>query len=104
MTDTVRVPREPTQAMIAAVEDINVPLNIHGAARAIWSAMLAASPQGEGSSADADTPQPDALPGDLRERVGKLIEDWPFRIDGQDGADELADAILSLIQSERGEP
>lgn len=45
-------------------------------------------------------PQPDALPGDLRERVRRLIKDWPFHTEEQDRADELADAILSLIQSE----
>lgn len=139
---------------------------------AAYIAMLAASPQGEGSSADADThraaegavvealrpvtawlyswgqhvgscrggsfctcgltamreqgsvaldaidrlpdtPQPDALPGDLRERVARLINPSAFlfsrdeldakvRHHPHDAAYALADAILSLIQSERG--
>ena len=45
-------------------------------------------------------PQPDALPGDLRERVAGLINDWPFHTKGV-RANELTDAILALIQSER---
>ena len=58
-------------------------------------------------------PQPDALPGDLRERVARLIDPSAFlfsrdeldakvRHHPHDAAYALADAILSLIQSERG--
>ena len=60
MTDTVRVPREPTEAMIeasnrAAMAFAGGDLSDADMTRLVWSAMLAASPQGEGSSADADT-------------------------------------------------
>ena len=63
-------------------------------------------------------PQPDALPGDLREKVARIVDpdafdipvepdDAPeFRLDGpmrRGEAKAKADAILSLIQSERGE-
>ena len=66
-------------------------------------------------SADAKRSEPDALPGDLRERVARLIDppaflfsrdelDAKVRHHPHDAAYALADAILSLIQSERGEP
>ena len=51
------------------------------------------------------TPQPDALPGDLRERVTQIIE---AAIERHNPGNSLrhtvddADAILALIQSERG--
>jgi hypothetical protein len=45
--------------------------------------------------------KPSGDTGELRERVAKLIIDWPFNIHEQDGANEIADAILDLIQSER---
>ena len=53
MTDTVRVPREPTEAMMKAVSVRT--RHAAGVANivAAYRAMLAASPQGEGSSADA---------------------------------------------------
>ena len=50
-------------------------------------------------------PQPDALPGDMRERVAQIIE---AAIERHNPGNSLrhtldeADAILSLIQSERG--
>ena len=51
MTDTVRVPREPTEAMIAAGEraawDDDNSMPAISAMRKAWPAMLAASPQGE---------------------------------------------------------
>lgn len=58
MTDTVRVPREPTEAMIeasnrAAMAFAGGDLSDADMTRLVWSAMLAASPQGAGSSADA---------------------------------------------------
>ena len=57
MTDTVCVPVEPTEAMIAAGKraawDDDNSMPAISAMRKAWSAMLAASPQGEGSSADA---------------------------------------------------
>ena len=54
MTEYVRVPREPTEAMIAAAQ-VYCHADRPGRASDIYRAMLAASPQGEGSSADADT-------------------------------------------------
>lgn len=129
MTDTVRVPKEPTEAVL-----LNMAVrNDHGLgcpgyydqpifggegvghARRLEAALttmrqlyeevvLAASPQGEGSSADA-------LPGDMRKKVA-AIRAWaaPLLEQGEDRiwrrakaiVDE-ADAILSLIQSERGD-
>ena len=73
------------------------------------------SAEGLGSSNEAEaiaawnrrTPQPDALPGDMRERVAQIIE---AAIERHNPGNSLrhtldeADAILSLIQSERGEP
>ena len=57
MTDTVRVPREPTEAMLWAASEIgpDTPAGRfdYSDARAVWDAMLAASPQGEGSPGDA---------------------------------------------------
>ena len=88
--------------------------------------LAAASPQGEGLSAGTHPPQPDALPGDLREKIAGIIvrkvlqEDYDDLVEGY--LDEIlmaADEIillpayravaetyykrLSLIQSERGE-
>ena len=54
MTDTVRVPREPTQAMPDAFLRC-IPTDYapdRHEKRAAYAAMLAASPQGEGSSAE----------------------------------------------------
>ena len=73
-------------------------------------AMLAASPQGEGSSADAHPPQPDALPGDLREKVRGAMKAWAQEdcstglkmMLTPKGFCDLETRILSLIQSERG--
>lgn len=50
------------------------------------------------------TPQPDALPGDMRERVVAAVAANVHVGDGQTviNGPALADAILSLIQSERG--
>lgn len=53
MTDTVCVPVEPNEAMIAAGEraawDDDNSMPAISAMRKAWSAMLAASPQGKGS-------------------------------------------------------
>ncbi len=118
MTDTVRVPREPTEAMLQGACDKHKPGQPMSedrpeecprfqTRRRIYRAMLAASP-----------PQPDALPGDLRERVARLIaKPGVFSLDNEEAhraaspraanivrGDALAkaDAILFLIQSERG--
>ena len=130
MTDTVRVPREPTEEMLDAgglvVAGGKPPFGyeIQNAA-SVWDAMLAASPQEEGSSADTHPPQPDALPGDLREKVARILDPRLFELiealnnasgeppDLRKAASAMrdarmetalnkADAILSLIQSERG--
>ena len=63
MTDTVRVPREPTEAMLeasnrAAMAFAGGDLSDADMTRLVWSAMLAASPQGEGSSGGVDTRTP----------------------------------------------
>lgn len=61
----------------------------------------------------AHPPQPDALPGDLRETVARrmfdadskengLARDWMFEGGCHASYFAMADAILSLIQSERG--
>jgi hypothetical protein len=77
-------------------------------AASVWDAMLAASPQEEGSSADTHPPQPDALPGDLREKVAAVLYEnigaaaWSGDAEVH-GIPEAADAILSLIQSEKKE-
>ena len=103
MTDTVRVPRAWLEAFRRDT-DPTEPIADDGGT--VWdmfcheaTAMLAASPQGEGSSADAHPPQPDALPGDLREKIVRALYcpdiSWGT-------ANRKADAILSLIQSERG--
>ena len=55
-------------------------------------------------SADAKRSEPDALPGDLRERVAAIIDANKYEAWTVDRANQMADAILSLIQSERGEP
>jgi hypothetical protein len=99
MTDTVRVPREPTEAMLANGREALLPLvrlDSYGPLIGLWQDMLAASP-----------PQPDALPGDLREKVAAVLYEnigaaaWSGDAEVH-GIPEAADAILSLIQSERG--
>lgn len=107
MTDTVRVPREPTDEMRLAGADVFIASTRPGGserqiARRMWEAMLAASPQGKGSSGDTHPPQPDALPGDLREKVAAIIDANKYEAWTVDRANQMADAILSLIQSERG--
>jgi hypothetical protein len=121
MTDTVRVPREPTEAMLeasnrAAMAFAGGDLSDADMTRLVWSAMLAASPQGEGSSADPAPIKPSADTGELRERVAELA--WRFRGNERLGGPwypsakptdspamsdcfGFADAILDLIQSER---
>ena len=153
MTDTVRVPRTTVVRLLTVV--------LKGRGLAVHlAAMLAASPQGEGSSADWIThdggpnpvpgkivevcfkdgctgepldsecydwtrhpdpdiapaydiiayrvtegvkrSEPDALPGDLRERVAAIIDANKYEAWTVDRANQMADAILSLIQSERG--
>ena len=64
-------------------------------------AMLAASPQGEGSSTGPAPIKPSGDTGELRERVALEIRNWPFDISRIEGCLELAAAILDLIQSER---
>lgn len=69
------------------------------------AAMLAASPQGEGSSADPAPIKPSVDTGELRYRVAQIIgEAVNRRAPGQIVFSTLedADAILDLIQSERG--
>lgn len=56
MTDTVRVPREPTEAMLVNGREALLPLvrlDSYGPLIGLWRDMLAASPQREGSSAEA---------------------------------------------------
>ena len=108
MTDTVRVPREPTEAMIAAGEraawDGDNSMPAFSAMRKAWSAMLAASPQGQGSSAHPAPIKPSGDTGELRKRVAQIIgEAVNRRALGQIVFSTLedADAILDLIQSER---
>ena len=136
MTDTVRVPRTTVVRLLAVVPK-GSGLAVH------LAAMLAASPQGEGDCVcvqrgdgpegcglcnetgvvtEGVKPQPDALPGDLREKVARravaaILEQDGYSADGpylsadltlgyldQGEVDfgKVADAILSLIQSERG--
>ena len=124
MTDTVRVPREPLEPVVYGDErDELLALirkrcpdftafpecppedmvkggdterkNDEAIERAFQDFRLAASPQGEGSSADA-------LPGDLREKAAAIIDANKYEAWTVDRANQMADAILSLIQSERG--
>ena len=139
MTDTVRVPRTTVVRLLAVVPK-GSGLAVH------LAAMLAASPQGEGDCVcvqrgdgpegcglcnetgvvtEGVKPQPDALPGDLREKIAGIIvrkvlqEDYDDLVEGYldeilMAADEIillpayravAEAYysrLSLIQSERG--
>ena len=66
MTDTVCVPVEPNEAMIAAGEraawDDDNSMPAISAMRKAWSAMLAASPQGEGGWIKHDG-GPNPVPG-----------------------------------------
>ena len=115
MTDTVRVPREPTQAMLMAGWSVSAHDIGDDEMSRIWSAMLAASPQGGGSSADAAPIKPSADTGELRERVALIVDPAGFddrwdvpglrhetSLDERaDDALAKADAILDLIQSER---
>ena len=109
MTDTVRVPRAWLEAFCRDT-DPTEPIADNGGT--VWdmfcheaAAMLAASPQGEGSSADAAPIKPSADTGELRERVAQIIgEAVNRRAPGQIVFSTLedADAILDLIQSEKG--
>jgi hypothetical protein len=125
-----------------------VRLHSYGPLIGLWRDMLAASPQGEGDCVcvqrgygpegcglcnetgvvtEGVKPQPDTLPGDLREKIAGIIvrkvlqEDYDDLVEGYldeilMAADEIillpayravAEAYysrLSLIQSERGEP
>ena len=52
MTEYMRVPREPTEAMLANGREALLPLvrlDSYGPLIGLWRDMLAASPQGEGS-------------------------------------------------------
>ena len=138
MTDTVRVPKAFSDWLYGVEgyglrverlsEELRDPVDkLLPWLLAAFEVGLAASPQGEGSSADAHPPQPDALPGDLREKIAAIIvrkvlqEDYDDLVEGY--LDEIlmaADEIillpayravaetyykrLSLIQAERGEP
>lgn len=54
-------------------------------------------------SADAKRSEPDALPGDLREKMIRAIWTQLPQEDANMGTSgRIADAIVSLIQSERG--
>ena len=97
MTDTVRVPREPTEAMLANGREALLPLvrlDSYGPLIGLWRDMLAASPQGEGSSAEAHPPQPDALPGDLREKIAGIIVRKVLQEDYDDLVEGYLDEIL----------
>lgn len=113
MTEYVRVPREPTEAMIAAAQ-VYCHADRPGRASDIYRAMLAASPQGEGSLADATPIKPSADTGELRERVASVVHgairdfeddqtpDWKTAKINAVG--KATDEILALIQSERAGP
>ena len=94
------VPVKPTLTMIFAATDKCNPVGccslMPDHAREIWKTMLAASPQGEGSSGDPAPIKPSGDTGELRDRVARVIHPKPWSEDY-----ELADAILDLIQSER---
>ena len=121
MTDTVRVPMEPTPEMVragCAVTCVECFADCKSSdAAAIYRAMLAASPQGEGSSADPAPIKPSADTGELRERVLEAQEwigeaecrrgcsTWRPDVHGRSrcdcGREDALNAILDLIQSER---
>ena len=118
MTDIVRVPKEPNPALLPVIASIvrrlAIPTNIdpdevyfdNGHARQIYAAIVAASPQGEGSSADPAPIKPSGDTRELRERVAQIIgEAVNRRAPGQIVFSTLedAEAILDLIQSEKGE-
>ena len=121
MTDTVRVPKAFSDWLYGVEgyglrverlsEELRDPVDkLLPWLLAAFEVGLAASPQGEGSSADADTPQPDALPGDLREKVRGAMKAWAQEdcstglkmMLTPKGFCDLETRILSLIQSERG--
>ena len=86
MTEYVRVPREPTQAMLDAFLRC-IPTDYapdRHEKRAAYAAMLAASPQGEGLTVDA-------LAQEIR------------RVDGSNtlGAGALAEALMPFLASYR---
>ena len=131
MTEYMRVPREPTPKMVragCAVTGVECFADCKSSdAAAIYRAMLAASPQGEGdcvcvrrgdgpegcglcnetgvathpaspqgegSSAEAHPPQPDALPGDLREKIAGIIVRKVLQEDYDDLVEGYLDEIL----------
>lgn len=115
MTDTVCVPVEPTEAMLDAAcyhgPDTPAGRFDYSDARTVWSAMLAASPQGEGSSADPAPIKPSGDTGEQRDRVARIIDPSAFlfsrdeldakvRHHPHDAAYALADAILDLIRKD----
>lgn len=119
MTDTVRVPREPTPKMVragCAVTCVECFADCKSSdAAAIYRAMLAAFPQGEGSSTDPAPIKPSGDTGELRGEVnGLLARYFPEILIDQNGSAygvsfvvreqraALTGAILDLIQSERG--
>ena len=57
MTDTVRVPREPTEAMLVNGREAMLPLvrlDSYGPLIGLWRDMLAASPQGDEGPSEVD--------------------------------------------------
>ena len=107
MTEYMRVPREPTPKMVragCAVTCVECFADCKSSdAAAIYRAMLAASPQEEGSSADPTPIKPSADTGELR---GEVIAAVVANVHVSDGrtfinGPAIADAILDLIQSER---
>ena len=106
MTEYMRVPREPTEAMLANGREALLPLvrlDSYGPLIGLWRDMLAASPQGEGSSADPAPIKPSADTGELRERVAASIGSaWAHGTHGKPfDVKAETDAILDLIRSER---
>ena len=121
MTDTVRVSRDAVEEIADDLRAISLELTKKRATSPVsddifrkalaLEAMLAASPQGEGSSAHPAPIKPSGDTGELRERVAatcrKLLCD-EFGLHPDEAADlsagVFADAILDLIQSERAGP
>lgn len=98
------VPVKPTLAMILAATENCSPVGCCSLepdhAREIWEAMLAASPQGEGSSTDPAPIKPSGDTGELRERVARVIGDRKGHPKPWSEDYELADAILDLIRKD----
>lgn len=106
MTDTVRVPRAWLEAFHRDT-DPNEPIADNGGT--VWdmfcheaAAMLAASPQGAGSSAHPAPIKPSADTGELRDDVLERLRALDFAGHYDEARFQyIADTILDLIQSER---